>query len=124
MTLFQDYSTQEYTIETHQNCPKTKTKKKKEKKKTTVQDSEHNNNNNDIEIVENYYPTLNLCLLQTHKSFFCQTNGFNFATNGVHSRPVSFKTQKEKNPPQKNHKICRGVSSASVFLLREGHSRP
>jgi len=31
LTLFQDYSTQEYIIETQENCPKTKTKKKEEK---------------------------------------------------------------------------------------------
>jgi len=33
LALIQDYSTQEYIIETHQNCPKPKTKKQEGKKK-------------------------------------------------------------------------------------------
>jgi hypothetical protein len=113
LALIQDYATQEYIIETHENCPKTRRKNKK--KKTTVQDSEHNNNNNDIEIVENYYPTLNLCLLQKHLKKICkQTDSISQQTVYTHVQSPS------KHKGKKNHKICRGVSSASVFLLREG----
>jgi hypothetical protein len=97
LTLFQDYSTQEYIIETHEIVQKQKPKEKK--KKTTVQDSEHNNNNNDIEIVENYYPTLNLCLLKTHKLFFCkQTDSILQQTVYTHVQSPSKHKGKKPTP--------------------------